>query len=575
MDTDQLKAIGELKGYEFFVPSYQRGYRWGEREVKALLEDVWDFQDKGQSKAEFYCLQPLAVQKTGEKTYILIDGQQRLTTIFLIIKFIQNQNFFKIKYETREKSFDFLSDIKVKFSSSESQSNMDFYHFSKAYEYVENFFKEECKGDEEKNLFLETLLNRCKVLWYEIDQNEKANDVFIRLNIGKIPLVEAENIKALFLSKNDELDQDDLKERAEFWYQTEIEARKTRDFRYCVLSKVDEKDMVKDEQGRPVIKDDILRIEAYLRAITPPKKEIFDFFYDSYRNGGLNDLWEELEQAIDTLSGFASDQGVDKIDREIFHYLGFLILNGAELHEIYKKWREGENKNKFSEFLFNKVRRKVSDYLSKMENEELSYRENKDVDALKSLLLLFNLEYLIEHGSLDYFKFNRFVLEDWSLEHIYAQNSKSLSRSKESEKIKWLEEVLQYIDDETLEKKIKEVLELQEGEKIEDEKLKELYENIDKNFETNNDLHKISNLTLLDKSSNSRIGNQIFSKKKEAIMKLEQGHKLIPIATAMVFKKSFSENIGSPDFFTKKDREDYFNTICEYLKRYKLEEKSK
>ena len=43
MMKEGLKSIAELDGYRFSVPSYQRGYRWGQREVRALLEDIWDF----------------------------------------------------------------------------------------------------------------------------------------------------------------------------------------------------------------------------------------------------------------------------------------------------------------------------------------------------------------------------------------------------------------------------------------------------------------------------------------------------------------------------------------------------
>lgn len=40
MNNNELKSIAELDGCRFSVPSYQRGYRWGQREVKALLEDI-------------------------------------------------------------------------------------------------------------------------------------------------------------------------------------------------------------------------------------------------------------------------------------------------------------------------------------------------------------------------------------------------------------------------------------------------------------------------------------------------------------------------------------------------------
>ena len=83
------KTIGELLDDKFFIPSYQRGYRWTKRQVEDLLNDVWDFITKpGKKENEWYCLQPIVVKKTNSH-YEVLDGQQRLTTIFLILKHLE------------------------------------------------------------------------------------------------------------------------------------------------------------------------------------------------------------------------------------------------------------------------------------------------------------------------------------------------------------------------------------------------------------------------------------------------------------------------------------------------------
>lgn len=74
----ETKLISDVKG-TFFVPSYQRGFRWGEYEVLRLLNDVYSNGKKN------YCLQPVVVRKKGD-FYELIDGQQRLTTLYLIYR---------------------------------------------------------------------------------------------------------------------------------------------------------------------------------------------------------------------------------------------------------------------------------------------------------------------------------------------------------------------------------------------------------------------------------------------------------------------------------------------------------
>lgn len=71
----ETKLVADIKG-AFYVPSYQRGYRWGEDEVNRLLDDVFQNGQKN------YCLQPVVVRKKDD-AFELVDGQQRLTTILL------------------------------------------------------------------------------------------------------------------------------------------------------------------------------------------------------------------------------------------------------------------------------------------------------------------------------------------------------------------------------------------------------------------------------------------------------------------------------------------------------------
>jgi hypothetical protein len=71
-----ITSIDKLMGRTFFVPSYQRGYRWGRQEVEALLNDLWEFylQTDGE-KNTFYCLQPIVLYKDEQARENLLDGQ--------------------------------------------------------------------------------------------------------------------------------------------------------------------------------------------------------------------------------------------------------------------------------------------------------------------------------------------------------------------------------------------------------------------------------------------------------------------------------------------------------------------
>ena len=105
----ETKFVADISG-SFYIPSYQRGYRWSATEVVRLLDDIY------QNGKKNYCLQPVVVRKKGEQ-YELIDGQQRLTTLYLIYKYMKNVNpffnepAFTLSYQTRDQSEEFLKTL--------------------------------------------------------------------------------------------------------------------------------------------------------------------------------------------------------------------------------------------------------------------------------------------------------------------------------------------------------------------------------------------------------------------------------------------------------------------------------
>src|SRR5882757_9839148 len=88
-----LRSMNQLLNESFYIPAYQRGYRWSNRQVTELLQDVFAFMsEKRSAKGEFYCLQPIVVaRREVDQRWELIDGQQRLTTIFLVLSFLNSR----------------------------------------------------------------------------------------------------------------------------------------------------------------------------------------------------------------------------------------------------------------------------------------------------------------------------------------------------------------------------------------------------------------------------------------------------------------------------------------------------
>lgn len=129
-DKIELKSVRDIFGMNFYIPKYQRGYRWTKQQVIDLLNDIKEFMERKLGNDEIYCLQPLVVKKKDDGSWDVIDGQQRLTTIKILLACLKEQGCYNIEYETREGSKDFLS--KISNPSNENEDNIDFYHMNQA-----------------------------------------------------------------------------------------------------------------------------------------------------------------------------------------------------------------------------------------------------------------------------------------------------------------------------------------------------------------------------------------------------------------------------------------------------------
>ena len=95
-DNNEL-AIHEIsqEAKIFHIPNYQRGYRWTEDEVQALLDDLYAFCSEADT---VYCLQPLVLEKRKDGNTVVVDGQQRLTTLAIILRMLGVRPGWDIEY---------------------------------------------------------------------------------------------------------------------------------------------------------------------------------------------------------------------------------------------------------------------------------------------------------------------------------------------------------------------------------------------------------------------------------------------------------------------------------------------
>lgn len=599
-----LKSIYDLLGLNFFIPSYQRGYRWTDRQVKELLEDILDFTRNSHDTSEFYCLQPVVVKSCSEEMikehnltseldgnqwYEVIDGQQRLTTLHIFFSyfetFLGNETLqeaygctkYVLEYETRRSTRNFLENIANLYKNSENSKNIDCEHISQAYKTVEDWFRSQRRPREARNDIMDRLLatrdrRPVQVIWYDLSDQDlskegsrsEAINAFTRLNIGKIPLSNAELVKALFLQKRNFKDEDaNLRQieiakewdqmeqslqREEFWAflnEGENESSARIEFLFNLMYQMERRtnSNADKEYGK----------DAYASFRFFSKK--FDGTHTSHK---ILQEWEKVKECFTTLQDWYEDN-------TWYHYIGYLIWKGntsiLEIYEAYKKNR----KTAFTKELKEMVKRSIGpiEYSEKEGVHSFKIDYDSDKGLLRALFLLYNIEFILKKNSSYYlFPFHLFKSEKWDIEHISSQTENPLQNNEESQ-TQWLETALASLTKEEQNEfngndKVKEMsfeakrnwIVAKVGEERIDEEMK----------------NSIGNLTLLSANINRGYGNNVFPAKRKAIVEKDSDGAFIPICTKNVFLKYTTG--GNNLRWEERDIHRYTQDIVDVLKDY-------
>ena len=564
MEKDNLRLIpiADLLDMNFFIPAYQRGYKWQERQVLDLLEDILEFQKKrNKTDGEFYCLQPLVVKKREEQNdYEVIDGQQRLTTIYLIQHYLNQfyiernrKKLYKLVYKTRKDSWNFL---KNKLDENHiDTSNSDFYHISIAYQTIHEWFKEQENKDNtfETYAFHIILRTFVKFIWYEAQAHEDAISIFTRINMGKIPLTNAELIKALFFVDNENAKQEEL---AYEWDNIE-KTLQQKDFWYFLTNK----------KGTATRIEFIFNLIAkkYASKVNIEKLKETDDYYDFYIFNKLiadkfkikedskttkEQLWEEVKTYFRTFEEWFNNN-------EYYHLIGYLIQVEKSKIGIIKNLSSGKRKSEFRIELINLIKKEFKD----IQIDKLNYNEH--YSQISNLLLLFNV-ITTKNSKYTKFPFEKYVSENWSLEHIHAQNSENLKTDKQKRLL--LEE--QKVFFAKKEDFLKEIEEILKKDKIDDKIFENLQKKIFEKYSDDIDIHSIDNMALLSRDDNSALSNNIFPIKLDKIKEWDKQGKFIPICTKNVFFKYYSKDVEQNVQWEKADRESYLKAMKDTLKEF-------
>lgn len=633
-DGYKWEIVTSLQDNSFVIKPYQRGFRWGENNVTKLMEDIDKYSreikksfpnlfnnmdDEDLDSCEnfdFFCLQTLTVEKTGKNEYELIDGQQRLTSIFLISEMlglfvdgyddrteypysiiyertseekkqditekIHNIIPYKVDGKTAKKALneykiDTLSDLnwfdKYKKLISEkinelhtggnSAYDVDLYYIENALTAIVDYIKSNKKSDFGQ---MQECINRnLFFIWYEVN-NDDAYKTFSSINSNQIRLTNAELIKSLLLRTGSNCENAALK------WET-IEQGLCNDDLWAFISGEDKATRM----------DFVLELYALSNKYVKSNEEnaLFDWYEQSKipseeKMKGIEEKFKRISEWYD--------------DVDIYHLIGLLTKfrelklgkhssQEALIIELFDKYDNSKSKKDFVEKLKEKVKKCLLDSvkLDRTTNaqtaddlfDKLSYDDSGDHKTIEAILWTVNVWEIIEASeNNNYKKVDSQKIQDSRTPTINTRFPFSLISGSKN---KWtLEHIMPQNPEES-------------SSDDEKKKYKDLVKEINENGAVDlilpvADVHNIKNLALLKQDDNSSLGNCNLSEKRESIVKRLGTGSFVPGSTVNAFLLYYNsksqKNTSGPNssYWTKENADAYINQITECLNSFGIPE---
>lgn len=569
------------------IPNYQRGYKWEISNVEDLLNDINNINNIDKNE---HCLHNLTIIE-NENKWEIIDGQQRLTTIFLILKYL-GKEYYSLSYKIRQNTEDFfnneindiiknLIDNKYKkelelFNDMKNKNNnydkQDIYYICRALFTIYNWFNKNYK-DKPIEAFIEKLES---VYFYkhEIKTNIKGETIFSNLNSGRVPLTDIELIKADLIINISKIESKGN--------ENEILINEKR-INIGILWDEMESWLAQDEVWYWIApkNNSVNKLSLLFNLCSELKegKNIYEKYYNYVYDKNLKcdyskikTIWENIKNYYYTIKDWY-------LDNDMYHLIGIIVSFGINIKEFIENNSNIKNKNELKSKLKNEIIRhlKLTNKDNKLKFGDIDYLEldynNDKVNKIFTLLNCLEGYNNKDNRFNEYFRY-RFDIHNkynWSIEHIIPRNPKK-------------DTILDYFNDiiKILYNEQNEELEKIKGEikeKLNEPKYKEFNGSIEKLKLSNNDklieeiiedfnniidINNIGNLALLGIDTNSSLKNKIFKEKRNILLKfISNEGRFIPPLTLKVFSKTFDGANGEEMYWTHED----FNKYEEYQEK--------
>jgi hypothetical protein len=612
VSNDNFKpiSVGELLtgSLKFQIPSFQRGYRWDKKQVEDLIDDLKKFVLSNQKS---YYLQPLVVRKIRDGVYEVLDGQQRLTTMLILLHVLyekmdsDNKDYYKGKFYdvvySNRQPIDFENLDKV-----DPNLGMDEFYVHMAWRIISKSVKN-MVGDDTiyRTKITSAIFHKnereqlVKFIWYVVDSSDDLNaiKIFNNLNKGKISLTSSELIKALFvlnrekkskkcqISRNNSPEYESQLQKINLeWDQ--MEKRFEDDDFWTFISNNNP-----DIQTRIDVLFDFLTHKPIDNYDNDYSYRIFQKIFDKEESDtipeelqGIDDfdiLWQKVKEVYYRLEHWYEDVN-------LYNYIGFLVKYGKTPYEIYAYIADAKLKD--NNWDINKTIKKLKELIKSTfgRNDtldsiiELRYSNGSgDQRYLRMALLLFNIETYNRAGIR--FPFAKYNEEGWDIEHIDSQKENNIVENED--RLRWLKFVIKALMMEKQTPENKDLLKtaislgnaLYEEGKDTNNNFPTFYHKIvyyysDKMTSLNNedDKHTIDNLALLDQATNRSYHNAPFPYKRFCIIERDKKGLFVPMCTKNLFLKYYSSSdMASSQLenmrWRDEDRRNYLAAIREVL----------
>ena len=442
-----------LHGKTYSIPPYQRGYKWDTKDIERLLKDINEFSPN-EDLDLFYCLQNITLVECQD-SFSVVDGQQRLTTLTVILSYLEEYELIKekLQYKVRQETEEFLKEyifkpselkniqhweqfLEITKKEGKDYDYQDIFYLFNAYKTVQTWFE---INPHSVSAMKDKILNHVKLI-VNLPKNIEEQELFENLNGKRVPLDGADLIRALIITRvarKDVGDFDDsikqnvlinerrvkiglMLDRINLWWADENKNIYFRQFT--------KEAKVYDENS------------IYFNDVTYPINNLYKLYVLAYGNGVLDmdffekkviedDVLEELQLLQRTIENWYND-------KELYHLILFTsiyardkseYLPALNFKELLRKWKELYRKD-FIRFLKKRIvcTEVFDDLINQserniLENEKTAFAENWYDSKLVTVLTLLDIISILSSKNSACLPARHFKAFKEDLEHIFPQ----------------------------------------------------------------------------------------------------------------------------------------------------------